>query len=84
MGGFQLLYPGPDVEQQVAYEGLLRIAIAVFQRNSVWSKAQSSLQELQVGTLHGMTFLARYGCWSIEFETSPLECAWQIRMLSVV
>jgi len=47
LGGFQALYPAPDPQRQADYEGLLRAAAAVFQRNSVWSKAQSSLQRLQ-------------------------------------
>lgn len=50
LGGFQQLYPCPDAKQQPTYDPLLQLAADVFERNSVWSKTQSSLQQLQVST----------------------------------
>jgi hypothetical protein len=40
--------PIPKGSQQALYEGLLGVAAEVFERKSVWSKTQSSLQQLQV------------------------------------
>lgn len=48
LGGFQLVFPSSDAVLQAAYEGLLKVAAEVFERKSVWSKTQSSLQQLQV------------------------------------
>jgi hypothetical protein len=48
LGGFQPVLPSPDAARQATYERLLRVAAEVFERKSVWSKAQSSLQRLQV------------------------------------
>lgn len=48
LGGFQQVYPAASTVQQAAYERLLQVAAEVFERSSVWSKTQSSLQQLQV------------------------------------
>ena len=48
LGGFQSVLPSPNAAQQATYEGLLTVAAEVFERRSVWSKTQSSLQHLQV------------------------------------
>jgi hypothetical protein len=48
LGGFQPVFPSPDAARQATYKSLLKIAADLFERKSVWSKTQSSLEQLQV------------------------------------
>lgn len=51
LGSYQQLLPSPDAELQTKYDHLTAVAADIFERKSVWSKAQAALRLIQVGSL---------------------------------
>lgn len=48
LGRYQQLLPSPDAELQAKYDSLTAVAADIFERKSVWSKAQAALRLIQV------------------------------------
>ena len=73
LGGFQPVVPSQDAAQQATYERLLRVAAEVFECKSVWSKAQSSLQRLQVRCTHKAACYAPTAAYAVQLAHNASE-----------